>query len=109
VTMPMLRPSDLDLTEYLSTGCFRAAHPTVHLSRRRSNVLSKGSALTDHMPSTTTFHHRAKDDGTFDSICTCCFRTVAFAMKDSRLAELIGPYETILADVVALQVLGGSS
>lgn len=44
--------------------------------------------MADRMPSTTTFHRKVNDDGTFDSLCTCCFRTVAFAMQESHLAEL---------------------
>jgi hypothetical protein len=54
---------------------------------RRSHVLSKGSTLVDHMPSMTTFHHRANDDRTFDSICMCCYRTVASGTEESQLAE----------------------
>jgi hypothetical protein len=42
--------------------------------------------LADQMPS-TTFRHRTNDDGTFDSICMCCYRTVASAMKELHLAE----------------------
>jgi hypothetical protein len=34
------------------------------------------------------FHRRVNDDGTFDALCTCCFRTVAFAMRESYLGEL---------------------
>jgi len=59
---------------------------------RRSNVLSKGPTLADHMPSMTTFHHRAKDDGTFDSICMCCYRTVASWLEESKLAWLRGTH-----------------
>jgi hypothetical protein len=54
---------------------------------RRSNVFSKGSTLADHMPSMTTFHHKANDDGTFDSICMCCYRTVASWPEVLELAE----------------------
>jgi hypothetical protein len=31
--------------------------------------------------------NRANDDGTFDSICPCCFRTVGSAMEQSQLGE----------------------
>ena len=44
--------------------------------------------MADRMTSTTKFQRRVNDDGTFDSLCTSCFRTVAFAMKESHLAEL---------------------
>jgi hypothetical protein len=54
---------------------------------RRSHVLSKGSTLADHIPSMTTFHHRANDDRTFDSICMCCYRTVASGAEESQLVE----------------------
>jgi hypothetical protein len=54
---------------------------------RRSHVLSKGSTLADHIPSMTTFHHRANDDRTFDSICMCCYRTVASQAEAAQLAE----------------------
>jgi hypothetical protein len=57
----------------------------VHL--QRSNKLSKGSILNDHMPSMTTFRHRANDDGTCDSICMCCYRTVASWVEEKQLAE----------------------
>jgi hypothetical protein len=33
------------------------------------------------------FPHRANDDGTFDSICPLCFRTVAHAHREEDLAE----------------------
>lgn len=34
------------------------------------------------------FPHRENDDGTFDSICPVCFRTVARAPRQEELAEL---------------------
>jgi hypothetical protein len=39
------------------------------------------------MLSTTTFHYRVNDDGTFNSNRMCCYRTVASRMGDSQLAE----------------------
>jgi hypothetical protein len=36
----------------------------------------------------SAFHHRKNTDGTFDSICPVCFRTVASAKNESQLAEL---------------------
>jgi hypothetical protein len=33
------------------------------------------------------FHHRSNEDGTFTSICARCFRTVAFGVSESKLAE----------------------
>jgi hypothetical protein len=62
------------------------------LSNRRRYVFRRsrkgGPAVADRMPSTTTFHRSVNDDGTFDCLCTCCFRTVAFAIKESYLGEL---------------------
>jgi hypothetical protein len=54
---------------------------------RSSHVLWKGSTLADHIPSMTAFHHRANDDRTFDSICMCCYRTVASEAEESQLTE----------------------
>ena len=54
---------------------------------RRSNVISKGPTLAGHVPSMTTFHHRANDDGTFHSVCMSCYRTVASWLEESQLAE----------------------
>jgi hypothetical protein len=33
------------------------------------------------------FFHRSKEDGTFDSICMKCFRTVDTAKRDADLAD----------------------
>ena len=33
------------------------------------------------------FPHRKNDDGTFDSICPVCFRTVARAHREEELTE----------------------
>jgi hypothetical protein len=54
---------------------------------RRSHVLWKGSTLADHIPAMTAFHHRANDGRTFDSICMCCYRTVASEAEEAQLAE----------------------
>ncbi|MDQ1453339.1 MAG: hypothetical protein QOK38_3205 [Acidobacteriaceae bacterium] len=42
--------------------------------------------LPDHEPS--AFPHRKNKDGTFDSICPVCFRTVVSGVMESQLAEL---------------------
>jgi hypothetical protein len=34
------------------------------------------------------FPHRQNNDGTFDSICPVCFRTVGSAQAEEQLAEL---------------------
>jgi hypothetical protein len=54
---------------------------------RSSHVLWKGFTLADHISSMTAFHHRANDDRTFDSICMCCYRTVASGAEESQLVE----------------------
>jgi hypothetical protein len=33
------------------------------------------------------FHHGTNEDGTFDSICMRCYRTVASGAQNSQLAE----------------------
>lgn len=38
-------------------------------------------------PFTEQFSHRPNDDGTYDSICRVCVRTVARGMTEARLAE----------------------
>jgi hypothetical protein len=42
--------------------------------------------LPDHEP--VAFPRRKNENGTFDSICPICFRTVASGVKESQLAEL---------------------
>jgi hypothetical protein len=39
-------------------------------------------------PGPIAFPHKPNDDGTFDSICPLCFRTVARKAIESQLAEL---------------------
>jgi hypothetical protein len=38
-------------------------------------------------PSTENFSHRPNDDGTYDSICRVCVRTVARGLPEARLGE----------------------
>jgi hypothetical protein len=38
-------------------------------------------------PLTETFSHRPNDDGTYDSICHVCVRTVARSMTEAKLVE----------------------
>jgi hypothetical protein len=58
----------------------RCAFPTF-------NVLLKGPTLADQMPSMMTFPYKTNDGGTFNSICPCCYRTVASGMEELQLAE----------------------
>ena len=36
---------------------------------------------------TPFFPHRLRSDGTFDSICTACFKTIAASKDESELLE----------------------
>jgi hypothetical protein len=38
-------------------------------------------------PSPETFPHRPNEDGTYDSICPVCVRTVARGMTEAKLVE----------------------
>jgi hypothetical protein len=40
------------------------------------------------MVSSEPFCHRRNTDGTIDSVCTCCFVTVGYPLKESELPEI---------------------
>jgi len=57
------------------------------------------------MPFLTKFPHRLNSDGTFDSICRSCFRTIATAYQEADLekaenAHMCSPVD--LADIYGM-------
>jgi hypothetical protein len=56
--------------------------------------------VADHESS--AFPHRKNADGTFDSICPICFRTVASGMRESQLAELESPLQPARMELTRL-------
>jgi hypothetical protein len=66
------------------TGSFPGGlYPDVSRSLFRTQERPR---LADQIPA--PFPHRKNEDGSFDSICPVCFRTVACRVRESQLAEL---------------------
>jgi hypothetical protein len=70
----------MDSDKYLADSFQAGLYPDI--SRSYIQARLKGHAWPAKYP------HRENEDGSFDSICPICFRTVAYRVRELQLAEL---------------------